>query len=109
MKQSFNVGVATKFGVRSAVIVNLMIDFCKSAANCDEYKIDGKVYFPYSEISGLVPYMNKIQIAAALRNLINQNVIQVHNSPVTGVRYTFTDYAKEQFSKKPIRIQIDWQ
>ena len=109
MKQKFNVGVAIKYGVRSAVIIEIMIDFFRSAAKSEEYKFDNKIYIPYSEISGLVPYMNKTQIAAALRNLINNNVIQSFNSPFTGQRYTFTDYAKEQFSKKPIRIHIYWQ
>lgn len=109
MKQKFNVGVAERFGVRSAVIVDIMMDFCRSVAKSAEYKFDNKVYVPFSEIRRNVPYMNKIQLAAALQNLINNNIIQVHNLPTTGVRYSFTDYAKEQFSKKPIRIRIDWQ
>ena len=109
MKQKFNVGVAIKYGVRSAVIIDIMIAFCRSAAKSEEYKFNDKIYIPYSEISGLLPYMHKMKISFALRNLIDKNIIQAHNSPFTGIRYTFTDYAKEQFSKKPIRIQIYWQ
>jgi hypothetical protein len=108
MKQKFNVGLAVRYGVRSAVIIEIMIDFCRSAKNSVEYKHNDRVYVPYSEISRKLHYMNEIQFKAALQNLINHNIIQVANFSY-GVRYTFTDYAKEQFSKKPIRIRIDWQ
>ena len=109
MKQKFNVGLATKYGVASAVIIEIMINFCRSAAKSEEYKFDNKIYIPCSEIRESMPYMHKMKISFALKNLIDKNIIQAHNSPFTGIRYTFTDYAKEQFSKKPIRIQIDWQ
>jgi len=109
MKQTFNTDIATKYGVRSAVIVSLMIDFCRSAANSDDYKFGGKVFVPYFEIRRFTPYMNTHDFGVGLNNLINHNIIQ-HVRPTNNRNcYMFTDHAKELFSKKPIRIQIDWQ
>ena len=109
MKQTFNTGIAIKYGVRSAVIVSLMIDFCRSAANSDDYKLGGKVFVPYFEIRRHTPYMSNYEFVAGLKNLIHNYIIQVVKPTNKGNCYIFTDHAKELFSKKPIRIQIDWQ
>lgn len=109
MKQIFNTGIAINYGVFSAVIASLMIDFCRSAANCDDYKLEGKVFVPYFEIRRFAPYMNSREFGIGLKNLINHNIIQVIKPINMGNCYIFTDHAKELFSKKPIRIQIDWQ
>ena len=109
MKQTFNIGIAEKYGVRSAVIVSLMIDFCRSAANCDDYKLEGKVFVPYFEIRRFAPYMNSHEFGVGLRNLIYHKIIQVITPINMGRCYIFTDHAKELFSKKPIRIHICWQ
>lgn len=109
MKQTFNTVIAARYGVRSAVIVSLMIDFCRSAANCDDYKSEGKVFVPWLEIRRFTPYMNPREFGIGLKNLINDDIIQVIRPINMGNCYIFTDYAKELFSKKPIRIKIDWQ
>ena len=109
MKQTFNTGIATKCGLRSAVIVNIMIDFCRSAANSDDYKLGGKVFVPYFEIRRHTPYMSNYEFGIVLKNLINHNIIQNVRPTNKGNCYIFTDHAKELFSKKPIRIKIDWQ
>ena len=109
MKQTFNTDIATKYGVLSAVIVNIMIDFCRSAANCDDYKFGGKVFVPYFEIRRFAPNMNSHEFGVCLNNLINHNIIQRVRPTNKGNCYIFTEHAKELFSKKPIRIKIDWQ
>ena len=77
MKQKFNTGVAIKYGVHSAVIVSLMVDFCRSAANCDDYKLEGKVFIPYFEIRRFALYMSSREFGIGLKNLINHNIIQI--------------------------------
>lgn len=109
MKQKFNTGVAIKYGVYSAVIVSIMVDFCRSAANCDDYKLEGKVFIPYFEIRRFASYMSSREFGIGLKSLINHNIIQIIIPKNMGTCYIFTDHAKEMFSKKPIRIQIDWQ
>ena len=106
MMQGFNTAIAEKYGVYAAVIIDYMIHFCKAAHKCKEYKIDGKVFVLRNEMREALFYMPTWHFNRALNILVKNGVLQPKNN---GEGLVFTDYAKELFSKKPIRIQIDWQ
>ena len=106
MKQDFNVGIATCYGIHAAIIVEIMADFCKCAKMCYEYIVDGKVYVPKKEIRKTAYYTNDKCFEDALDVLKNNGLISYL---LYEDAYSFTDLAKDIFSKKPIRLTITWQ
>jgi hypothetical protein len=106
-KQKFNVGLAVMCGVEAAVIVDIMIGFCKCTARCPEYRENGKLFVEKDYIYKFVEdYMPKHRFNTALNVLSGEGFIEPSKD---GAGYAFTDIAKDVFSKKPIRITISWQ
>lgn len=111
MKQEFNVGVAVKYGVEAAIIVSLMMDFCKCEANCKDPVItkreNGKLFVSRSLINNEVAaFMPTNRFKIGISNLLSHRIIETSEDRAS---YAFTDYAKTIFSKAPIRITITWQ
>jgi hypothetical protein len=106
-KQNFNVGLAVMCGVEAAVIVDIMVCFCKCAARCPEYRENGKLFvekdYIYRHVSD---YMPKHRFNNAIDILLGHSFIEPSRD---GSGYAFTDLAKGIFSKKPIRITLYWQ
>lgn len=110
MKQEFNVGVAVKYGVEAAIIVSLMMDFCKREANCKDPVItkreNGKLFISRSLIYEVAAFMPANRFKIGISNLLSHRIIETSEDRAS---YAFTDYAKIIFSKAPIRITITWQ
>lgn len=114
MKQYYNVGIATLFGIDVAIIVDIMVSFCKCAKKCPEYNDNGKVFVPREEIRNkVITYMSASRMQRALELLKIKGFIEIKENKISRFksefRYTFSDKAKEVFSKNPIRITITWQ
>lgn len=108
MKQNFNIGVAKLYGIDSAIIVDIMVNFCKCARNCPEYRKDGKVFVPRKEIwDNVKSFMPKPRMQRAINFLIHSDILchQMFDYD----NYAFSYLAKDIFSKNPIRITINWQ
>ena len=107
MKQEFNVGVAVRYGVYAAVIVNVMIALCKAYRKVERYNHNGKIVIPTDYIlDNVETFMNRRQYNEGIKRLIDSGIIDVVECSDL---LFFTDKAKEIFRKKPIRILITWQ
>lgn len=114
MNQNFNVGAATLYSIDAAIIIDVIVSFCKCARNCDEYRDNGKVFMPREEIWDSVrSFLPKFRFQRGLNLLCTKGILEykvVRQTRLNNVlSYTFSDKAKEIFSKNPIRIIINWQ
>lgn len=106
MKQNFNVGVATCYGIHAALIVDIMVSFCRSKKYCFEYREGNNVFVPWKEIRCNLNYISDGHFKKAIDSLMDNGIITYfpeHDA------YSFTELAKLTFAKSPIRITINWQ
>lgn len=112
MKQSFNTEVALIFGIEAAIIVNIIVDFCKNSTRTSAFTEtkNGKVFVLRCVIfQEVASYMRKVRFEAGIRILLNNGIIKYSRDKRGMICYAFTDEAKILFEKEPICIDINWQ
>jgi len=77
MEHSFNIEIATKYGIEEAILLNnLYFWICKNIVNKQNFY--DNYYWTYNTMEAfaqLFPYMNKRQIGYRLQHLVDENLI----------------------------------
>ena len=109
MTNSFDVDIATEYGLVEAILLNIIAFWVKQNTLNDQNKHEGRywTYNTFKAFAGLYPYFSERTIKRAIQHLIEADLILVGNFDNDRFRhtnyYTLTDRAKEYFSECPNR------
>ena len=81
MYHSFDIDIATKYGLVEAILLNNILFWIKKNEANDENYFDGE-YWTYNSVkaySQLFPYLSEKVIRRALKHLIDEDILLVGN------------------------------
>lgn len=110
MEHSFDVDIATEFGIPSAILLNNFAYWIWKNENNNVNFYDG-TYWTYNSVSAysqMFPYLSSKQIRTAIQNLVDNGVLKTGNYNKSAydrtLWYALTDYGKSILPKSRIHL-----